>query len=100
MTSQTATIDQFDNLWQWLDHDRKTSAKYCDIILIVGEHKYPAHTCIFGLLSPVFDKMFNIEINKEQCDVVAVIEGVTKKEFESLLDLIYTDRITMDVSYM
>ena len=96
ITSQTQSSNRFQDMMLKLDDDRKTSTKYCDITLIVDEHKYPAHKCILGLLSPFFDKMFSIEM-KERRDNKAVIKGVCKEVFEAILDLIYTGSITLNM---
>ena len=77
-----------------LNNDRKTSAKYCDITLVIDEHKYPAHKCVLGLLSPFYDKMFSIEM-KEKRDNEAVIKGVTREVFEVILDFVYTGNIIL-----
>ena len=96
MESETVLSNHFHDMILRLDNDRKTSAKYCDITLIVDEHKYPAHKCIFGLLSPFFDKMFSIEM-KERYDNEAVIRGVSKEVFEAILNLIYTGSVTLNM---
>ena len=84
----------FQDILLKLDNDRKTSAKYCDITLVVDDHRYPAHKCVLGLLSPFYDKMFNIEM-KEKHDNKAVIRGVRQKVFEAILDFIYTSKISL-----
>ena len=96
MASETVLSNHFQDMIHRLDNDRKTSAKYCDISLIVDEHKYPAHKCIFGLLSPFFDKMFSIEM-KERYDNEAVIKGISKEVFEAILDLIYTGSVVLNM---
>ena len=96
ITSQTLSSNHFQDMMLRLDDDRKTSTKYCDVTLIVDEYEYPAHKCIFGLLSPFFNKMFSIEM-KERRDNKAVIKGVTKEVFEAILDLIYTGSITLNM---
>ena len=96
MESETVPSNHFQDMMRRLDDDRKTSAKYCDIILIVDEHKYPAHKCIFGLLSLFFDKMFSIKM-KERYENEAVIKGVTKEVFEAILDLIYMGSVTLNM---
>ena len=96
MESKTVPSNHSQDMMQRLNNDRKTSAKYCDITLIVNENKYPAHKCIFGLLSPFFDKMFSIEM-KERYDNKAVIKGISKEVFEAILDLIYTGSIKLNM---
>ena len=96
MESDTVPSNHFQDIMLRLDNDRKSSAKYCDITLIVDEHEYPAHKCIFGLLSPFFDKMFSIEM-KERYDNEAVIKGVSKEVFEAILDLIYAGSVTLNM---
>ena len=79
-----------------LDNDRKDLAEYCDITFIVNECRYPAHKCVFGLLSRFMNKMFNIDM-KEKRDGEAVIRGVSNEVFEAILDLVYTGRITLSM---
>ena len=62
MESETVLSNHSQDLMLRLDDNRKRSAKYCDITLIADEDKYLPHKCIFGLLSPFFDKMFSIEM--------------------------------------
>jgi len=88
--------NHFQDVVRRLNDDRKTSAKYCDITLIVDDHKHPAHKCIFGLLSPFYDKMFSIEM-KERYDNEAVMKGISKEVFEAILDFIYTGSITLNM---
>ena len=64
MASETVFSNHFQDMMLRLDYDRKASAKYCNITLIVDEHKYLAHKCMFGLLSLFFDKVFSIELRE------------------------------------
>ena len=64
MVSETVFSNHFQDMLLRLDYDRKASAKYCDVTLIVDEHKYLARNCIFGLLSPFFDEVFSIELRE------------------------------------
>ena len=94
MDCQTLLSSHSQDILLKLDNDRKTSAKYCDITLVVDDHKYPAHKCVLGLLSPFYDKMFSIEM-KEKHDNKAVIRGVRQEVFEAILDFIYTSKISL-----
>ena len=96
MNSETLQSNHSQDILLKLDNDRKTSAKYCDITLVVDNHKYPAHKCVLGLLSPFFDKMFSTEM-KEKRTGEAVINGVSKVVFESILDFIYTNCIELNM---
>ena len=75
-----------------LNDDRETSAKYCDITLIVDEHKYPAHKCILSEWSPFFEKTFCVEM-KRYCSHEIIIEGVSKEVFAIILDFIYIGEV-------
>ena len=78
-----------------LNKDRKTSAKYCDVTLIVDEHKYPAHKCILSVMSPFFAKILCDEMKKHCTDKI-VVEGVCQEVFEIILDSIYTGSVTVN----
>ena len=96
MESDTVPSNHSQDMMLRLDSDCKTPVKYCDITLIVDEHKYSVHKCILSVMSPFFDKMFNIEM-KEHRNNEAVIKGVSKEVFEAILDLIYTGNITLNM---
>ena len=75
-----------------LNVDRETSAKDCDITLIVDKHKYPALKYILSEWSPFFEKIFCIEM-KRHCSHEIIIEGVSKEVFEIILDFIYIGEV-------
>ena len=77
-----------------LNNDRKSSAKYCDISLVVDDYRYPAHKCVLGLLSPFFDKLFGSK-GKTRKNNEVVIRGISKEVFEAILDFIYTGSIAL-----
>ena len=77
-----------------LNNDRKSSAKYCDINLIVDEHEYPAHKCILRDMCPFFEKIVCAE-TKAFCGDEIVIEGVSEEVLDIILDFIYTGEVTM-----
>ena len=82
-----------------LNKDRKTSAKYCDINLIVDEHEYPAHKCILRDMCPFFEKIVCAE-TKAFCGDEIVIEGVSEEVFEIILDFIYMGEVIIDNEFV
>ena len=99
MASQTVSIDQFQNLRQWLDNDRKTSAKYCDVSFIVDGQKYPAHRCILKTVSPTFDVKFSLT-SKNYAYHETVVKGISKNVFGIMLDLIYSGKVDLEFDYI
>ena len=75
-----------------LNDDREILAKYCDITVIVDEHKYPAHKRILSEWSPFFEKIFCVEM-KSCCSYEIIIEGISKEVFEIILDFIYIGEV-------
>ena len=91
---QHAALCNPPSISRTLNSDRKTSAKFCDVTLIVNEHKYLAHKCILRSKSRFFEKIFCVE-TKKHCTDEIVVKRVSKEAFETVLDFIYTGDVIM-----
>ena len=79
-----------------MNSDRKASAKYCDITLMVDNHQFPVHQNVLGVLSTFFDKMFHIDM-KEKRENKVEINGVSKEVLEVILDFVYTGEMALSM---
>ena len=96
MAFQIVPKRRFLNLRQWLDIDRKTSAKYCDVSFIVDGQKYPAHKCILKWASSPFERTFSLA-SKNYSYQEIIVEGISKVAFEFILDVVYYGKIGLEI---
>ncbi|XP_074605295.1 uncharacterized protein LOC141858447 [Brevipalpus obovatus] len=73
-----------------LRHQRE-QGKFCDIVLVVGSTRFPAHRSVLAASSPYFDSMFKNQPNKEEIDLPCQDRG----SFSLLLDYVYSGKIVI-----
>ncbi|CAF1190894.1 unnamed protein product [Adineta steineri] len=67
----------------------------CDVILILGQNKIPAHRAILSACSPYFKAMFTGEL-AESRQTEIIIHDIDECAMELLIDYCYTSRIVVD----
>ncbi|CAF4955370.1 unnamed protein product, partial [Rotaria sp. Silwood1] len=67
----------------------------CDVILIVGQNKIPAHRAVLSACSPYFKAMFTGEL-AESRQTEIVIRDIDVYAMELLIEYCYTSRIVVD----
>ncbi|CAF1569806.1 unnamed protein product [Rotaria magnacalcarata] len=67
----------------------------CDVILIVGQNKIPAHRAILSACSPYFRAMFTGEL-AESRQTEIIIRDIEEYAMELLIEYCYTSRIVVD----
>ena len=76
-----------------LQNQRKNQL-FCDVILRVEEQAFPAHRAVLAAASEYFLKMFTIDM-KEKFYEEIVIESVTAKAMDEILNCIYTSQCSV-----
>jgi len=63
--------------------------KYSDIVVSSGDSEFKCHKVIFAAMSPVFDKMFEVNM-KEATSGVVEMEDLSSSGLKALVDFMYT----------
>ncbi|CAF4438855.1 unnamed protein product, partial [Rotaria sp. Silwood2] len=67
----------------------------CDVILIVGQNKIPAHRAVLSACSSYFKAMFTGEL-AESRQTEIIIRDIDEYAMELLIEYCYTSRIVVD----
>lgn len=70
--------------------------KYSDVSFVVRGQKFKAHRAILAAKSPVFDELFNGQIDKKQEDPFEVHNKVSSRAFKELLRFIYEEKSVLE----
>ena len=76
-----------------LQNQRKDQL-FCDVILRVEEQSFPAHKAVLAAASDYFFKMFTIDMTEKNFKEI-VIEGVTAKSMDEILNCVYTSQCSV-----
>jgi N-acetylneuraminic acid mutarotase len=88
--------DQFTRSFAELDSLRGLE-KLCDVVLVAGSERIPAHRVILASLSPYFRAMFTGEMAESRKKEI-VINGVEPSALVSLVDYAYTAFVKLSES--
>ena len=86
-------IDKHYETFLKLQNQRKDQL-FCDVILRVEEQNFPAHRAVLAAASDYFFKMFTIDMKEKNFKEI-VIEGVTAKSMDEILNCIYTSQCSV-----
>ncbi|XP_037094385.1 kelch-like protein diablo [Pollicipes pollicipes] len=70
---------------------------FCDVVLRVGEQRFPAHKCVLASASPYFKAMFTSQL-KESQDEEVTLNGLEPAMLEVLLQYAYTGAVVINQS--
>ena len=91
------TVQHYETLLasfsSFLQNQRKDE-QFCDVILRVEEQTFPAHRAVLAAASEYFLKMFTIDMTEKDFEEI-VIEGVTAKSMDEILNCIYTSQCSV-----
>ncbi|XP_031549937.1 kelch-like protein 17 [Actinia tenebrosa] len=88
-----------ENLANSLNNFRKQQI-FCDVVLVVEGKKFQAHKNVLASSSPYFNKVFNqpAKKKKKEKDLVLVVNDVSLKVMEHLLEYLYTGVVDLSVN--
>lgn len=75
----------------------KTSVQLCDVVLIAGPRRIPAHRLVLSAASDYFTAMFTSNVREATQDEVT-LKDVDPEALSALVSFIYTGRSTRDAS--
>ena len=93
------TAEERQDAIQTLNQQR-LEKKFCDVILIAGEQKIPAHKCVLSAASAYFRSMFEEgNFSESSCTEVELF-SVDPRTLMLLLDMIYLGTLHLDTNNM
>jgi hypothetical protein len=72
--------------------------KNCDIVLKCGEKEFQCHNSLLSAISPIFERIFNSEMRKD--NKVFVLDFNNSVVIEHIINYVYTGSISTDVLTM
>ncbi|XP_076813579.1 kelch-like protein 12 isoform X2 [Clavelina lepadiformis] len=75
-------------------NSQRSSTKYCDVVLQVGDDEFPAHRAVLAACSEYFDAMFSSQM-KERHERNISMKGIASDAMEKILDFFYSDIIIL-----
>ena len=88
--------DHFSEIFSQISKHRKND-RFCDITIIIADHKYRAHRIVLTAASPYFEAMFLSGMSESQQDSV-VLQNIDPAAFQAILNMIYDGQIIISVS--
>ncbi|XP_077992203.1 kelch-like protein 24 [Glandiceps talaboti] len=89
--------DHANDLLQEL-HLQRVTGQLCDVVLIVENRKFPVHRNVLSACSPYFKSMFEGSRFIESRQKEVKLMSLSSQAVESLLNYVYTDKITISDS--
>uniref|UniRef100_A0AAV2MJH0 BTB domain-containing protein n=1 Tax=Knipowitschia caucasica TaxID=637954 RepID=A0AAV2MJH0_KNICA len=97
-TTTTSSSSSSDEFFQATDHAEQTFRKMetylqhkqlCDVLLIAGDHKIPAHRLVLSAVSDYFAAMFTNDVREAKQEEIKM-EGVDPDALQSLVQFSYS----------
>ncbi|ELU16048.1 hypothetical protein CAPTEDRAFT_114856, partial [Capitella teleta] len=76
---------------------QRSEKRLCDVTLKIGNDEFPAHRCVLAAASQYFSRMFEEYNFTESRNEEVELHSVTKVALTTILDMIYTGRLHLDV---
>ncbi|TRY55038.1 hypothetical protein DNTS_020772 [Danionella cerebrum] len=80
---------------QNLNSQRKDGGRFCDVILRVGEERFPAHKAVLAACSEYFESVFGCQTEEESQNKELEMHTISPKVFRDILDFAYTSKIVV-----